>query len=75
MLTEFMIVIQKNTLAKKFDTLTYQYALEKGLMVMDATAFALCKHEKIPIIVFDANNLGNLEKIITGEKIGTLITE
>lgn len=66
---------KKNTLAKKFDTLTYQYALEKGLMVMDATAFALCQHEKIPIIVFDANNLGNLEKIITGEKIGTLITE
>jgi uridylate kinase len=61
--------------ATKFESLTYQYALEKGLMVMDATAFALCQHEKIPIIVFDADNLDNVEKIITGEKIGTLITE
>ena len=42
---------------------------------MDATAFALCQHEKIPIIVFDADNLDNLEKIVAGEKIGTLITE
>lgn len=66
---------RKNNGAKKFESITYQYALEKGLMVMDATAFALCQHEKIPIIVFDADNLDNLEKIITGEKIGTLITE
>lgn len=66
---------RKNNCAKKFETLTYQFALEQGLMVMDATAFALCQHEKIPIIVFDADNLNNLEKIITGEKIGTLITE
>jgi uridylate kinase len=65
---------KKNDGAKKFETLTYQYALEKGLMVMDATAFALCQHEKIPIIVFDANNLDNLEKIISGEKVGTLVT-
>ena len=66
---------KKNNGAKKFETLTFQYALEKGLMVMDATAFALCQHEKIPIIVFDANNLDNLAKIISGEKVGTLITE
>lgn len=66
---------RKNDCAKKFESLTYQYALEKGLMVMDATAFALCQHEKIPIIVFDANNLDNLEKIVAGEKVGTLITE
>jgi len=66
---------KKNGNATKFESLTYQYALEKGLMVMDATAFALCQHEKIPIIVFDANNLNNIEKIIVGEKIGTLITE
>lgn len=66
---------KKNSGAKKFETLTYQYALEKGLMVMDSTAFALCQHEKIPIIVFDANKLENLEKIIAGEKVGTLITE
>ncbi|MFA5024935.1 MAG: UMP kinase [Candidatus Shapirobacteria bacterium] len=66
---------KKNDCAKKFETITYQYALEKGLMVMDATAFALCQHEKIPIIVFDADNLDNLDKIVAGEKIGTLINE
>jgi len=66
---------KKNNKAKKFEKLTYQYALEKGLMVMDATAFALCQHEKIPIIVFDANDLKNIEKIIVGENVGTLITE
>lgn len=65
---------KKNKGATKFETLTYQYALEKGLMVMDATAFALCQNENIPIIVFDADNLNNLEKIILGQKIGTLIT-
>jgi uridylate kinase len=66
---------KKNGNATKFETLTYQYALEKGLTVMDATAFALCQHEKIPIIVFDADNLENIEKILLGEKIGTLITD
>ncbi|MFA6007465.1 MAG: UMP kinase [Candidatus Shapirobacteria bacterium] len=66
---------KKNGNATKFETLTYQYALEKGLTVMDATAFALCQHEKIPIIVFDADKLENIEKILLGEKIGTLITE
>lgn len=66
---------KKNGNATKFESLTYQYALEKGLMVMDATAFALCQHEKIPIIVFDGSNLCNIDKIISGEKIGTLITE
>jgi len=66
---------KKNNKATKFETLTYQYALEKGLTVMDTTAFALCQTEKIPIIVFEANNLDNIEKILLGEKVGTLITE
>ncbi len=66
---------RKNGNATKFESLTYKYALQNGLMVMDATAFALCQKEKIPIIVFDADCLENLEKILLGEKIGTLITE
>lgn len=64
---------QKHPNAHKFAEVTYQYALEKGLKVMDSTAFALCQEHNIPIIVFDCVNLKNLEKIIEGKKIGTLI--
>jgi len=60
--------------AKLYSSLTFQEALEKGLTVMDNTAFALCQREKIPVIVFNIKNLENIEKIISGEKIGTLVT-
>lgn len=60
--------------AKKYTSLTFQEALEKGLMVMDDTAFAVCKREKIPIIVFKVDDLENIERILNGEKIGTLVT-
>lgn len=65
---------KKNPDAKMYDTLTYEEALVKNLQVMDTTAFALCQNEKIPIIVFNADNLENIEKIILGEKIGTLVS-
>ena len=60
--------------AVKYTTLTFQEALEKGLMVMDDTAFAVCKREKIPIIVFKVDDLENIERILNGEEIGTLVT-
>lgn len=60
--------------AKLYSTLTFQEALERGLTVMDNTAFALCQREKIPVIVFNIKNLENIEKIIKGEKVGTIIT-
>jgi uridylate kinase len=60
--------------AIKYTTLTFQEALEKGLMVMDDTAFAVCKREKIPIIVFKVDDLENIERILNGEEIGTLVT-
>lgn len=64
--------LDKNaTLYKK---LTFQEALEKGLTVMDSTAFALCQKEKIPIVVFNLDQPENIEKIILGEEVGTLIT-
>ncbi len=59
--------------ASKYSTLSYQEALEKGLMVMDATAFAQCKTQKIPIIVFNVEDLSNIEKILEGKQIGTLV--
>jgi uridylate kinase len=54
--------------------LSYQEALVQGLKVMDGTAFALCQTNKIPIIVFDISDLDNIERIIRGEKIGTLVS-
>lgn len=60
--------------AKLYSSLTFQKALEEGLTVMDNTAFALCQREKIPIVVFNVKKLKNIEKIISGERIGTLVT-
>ena len=64
---------KKNKDAKLYTKLNYQEALEKGLTVMDNTAFALCQREKIKVIVFNLNLLENIEKIIYGDAIGTLI--
>ena len=64
---------KKNKDAKLYTILNYQEALEKGLTVMDNTAFALCQREKIKVIVFNLNLLENIEKIIYGDAIGTLI--
>jgi uridylate kinase len=64
----------KNLKAKLYKNLTYQEALEKHLNVMDATAFALCQKHKMPIIVFNIKRLGDLGKILRGQKIGTLVS-
>lgn len=60
--------------AKKIDFIDYQSALEKGINIMDNTAFALCQGRKMPIIVFNFNQ-ENIEEILQGKKVGTLITE
>jgi len=65
---------RKNKNAKMFKTISYQKALKMGLTVMDNTAFALCQREKIPIVVFNLNNLTNIEKILNDEDVGTLVT-
>jgi uridylate kinase len=64
----------KNPKAKLYKQLTYQEAIEKNLEVMDATAFALCKKQKMPIIVFNIKRLGSIGKILKGGKIGTLVS-
>ncbi|MBK8808798.1 MAG: UMP kinase [Bacteroidales bacterium] len=64
---------EKNTNAKKYETLTFDQAIEGGLKVMDMTSFALCKENFLPIIVFNMNKFGNLKKVISGENIGTLV--
>ncbi|MCL0105353.1 UMP kinase [Dehalococcoidia bacterium] len=60
--------------AKKFDHITYLNAIEKRLGVMDSTALSLCMEHNVPIVVFDLFEKGNLEKIVTGIKVGTLVT-
>lgn len=64
---------EKNSNAVKFNNLTFDDVLKKGLKVMDTTAFTLSQENKLPIIVFDMNTPGNLLKVISGEKIGTLV--
>ncbi len=64
---------EKDKTAVKYDTITFNEVYEKGLNVMDMTAFTLCKENSLPIIVFDMNKKGNLNKIALGEKLGTLV--
>jgi uridylate kinase len=64
---------RKDATATKYDKISYEEAINKNLKVMDLTAFALCKENKMPIIVFDMNVAGNLMKVIKGENVGTLV--
>jgi uridylate kinase len=64
---------RKNPKARKFERLTYLQALNLKLQVMDTTALSLCMDNKIPIIVFDLQAEHSIERVISGEKIGTLI--
>jgi uridylate kinase len=64
---------EKDPSAVKYDELTFDEAISKHLKVMDQTAYALCSDGKMPIIVFDMNATGNLTKLLSGEKVGTLV--
>ena len=64
---------EKDPNAVKYDTLTFDKALRDGLKIMDSTAFALCKDNNMRIIVFDMNKPGNLDRLIEGENIGTVV--
>ena len=59
--------------AKKYQTVTYNEVLAKDLKVMDATAISLCRENKLPIIVFNSLDEGNLKKVVMGEHIGTTV--
>jgi uridylate kinase len=65
---------EKDKTATKYGTLSFQEAYEKNLNIMDMTAFTLCQENNLPIIVFDMNVPGNLENLVKGEEIGTLIS-
>ncbi|NJB36270.1 MULTISPECIES: UMP kinase [Flavobacteriaceae] len=64
---------EKDKTATKFDTLSFNEVLAKGLKVMDTTAFTLSQENELPIVVFDMNTRGNLMKIVSGENIGTVV--
>lgn len=64
---------EKNADATRYSNITFQEVYEKGLNVMDMTAFTLCQENNLPIIVFDMNKEGNLYDLINGENVGTLI--
>jgi uridylate kinase len=65
---------EKNPDAKRFDTITFQYAIENHLRVMDMTAFTLAQENNIPILVFNMETKGNLKRLVMGENIGTIIS-
>lgn len=64
---------EKDKNATKFDTISFNDVLRKGLKVMDSTAFTLSQENELPIVVFDMNKKGNLLKIVSGQNIGTVV--
>ena len=64
---------EKDPTATKFDEITYDEIYNRGLKVMDLTATTMCKENNLPIIVFDMDTVGNLVKVVSGEKIGTYV--
>jgi uridylate kinase len=66
---------KKHADAKRYDRITYTEALEKRLKVMDAAAFALCQDNKMPIIVFDFFRPHNLLRVVSGARVGTLVSQ
>ena len=65
---------EKDPSAVKYSTLTFDEAYEKGLKIMDLTAFTLCRENKMPIVVFNMNEEGNLLRLMRGEAVGTVVS-
>ncbi len=64
---------EKDSSATRYERISFEEVYAKGLNVMDMTAFTLCNENKLPIIVFDMNKPGNLRRVVTGERVGTLV--
>ncbi len=64
---------EKDPTATKYEKISFEEVYSRGLEVMDMTAFTLCKENNLPIIVFDMNKAGNLQSLINGDKVGTLV--
>ncbi|HZR28401.1 MAG TPA: UMP kinase, partial [Terriglobales bacterium] len=59
--------------ATMFDQITYLEFLKRGLKVMDSTAISLCRDNSLPIVIFNLNKPGNIRRVVTGEKVGSLV--
>ena len=66
---------EKDPTAEKYNRISFTDCIDKGLNVMDMTAFTLCKENNLPIIVFDMDSGGNLVKVLKDETVGTIVTE
>jgi uridylate kinase len=64
---------EKDKTATKYSQISFDEVYSKGLNVMDLTAFTLCKENNLPIIVFDMDTVSNLKKLMSGEKVGTIV--
>ena len=64
---------EKDPTATKFDDISYDEVLQRGLKVMDTTAIAMAKDNDLPIYVFNMDKMGNLKKVLEGENIGTFV--
>ncbi len=64
---------EKNPEATRYEKITFDEVIAKGLAVMDLTAFTLCKENDLPIIVFDMNKKGNLSEVVSGKNVGTIV--
>ena len=64
---------EKDPMAVRFDRISFDEVIARDLKIMDQTAFTLCRENNLPILVFDMNTRGNLKRLISGEKIGTII--
>jgi uridylate kinase len=65
---------EKEPAAVKFKVISFEEAINKRLKIMDSTAFTMCRDNNMPIVVFDMNKPGNLNELIKGEQIGTLVS-
>jgi uridylate kinase len=65
---------EKVPTAKMFEKISYLDVIQKGLSVMDSTAISLCMDNKMPILVFNMNVAGNLQRVVMGEKVGSIVT-
>ena len=64
---------EKDPTATRYDEISFEEVIRKNLKVMDQTAFTMCRENQLPIIVFNMNEIGNLKRIIKGERLGTLV--
>jgi uridylate kinase len=66
---------EKNPDAIRYENISFDDVIAKGLAVMDLTAFTLCKENNLPIIVFDMNKKGNLSQVVSGKNVGTIVNK